>query len=134
MDNSNTDPQKVKLAIRGLLVFIAFLLIIIFLKVNENELPWKFYTVWVRTESPYLLKEGSPIICNQVEIGFVKNIEKKDNIHIVEANLKRKYKIPKQGLDLKIISPSKDIEAAIKVDIGEIKNPYLQKGDILDIR
>ncbi len=130
MKNSNNDPQKVKFAKTGFFVFIIFLLSIILIKTNQNRLPWKYYTISIHSPNENVLAIGDKVICNNVEIGYIKDI----NQTIYQTRLKRKFKIPKEDIQLDVLRDSTSNQPYIQVTIGEIKKPYLVSGDLIKIQ
>ncbi len=131
MKKSNTDPQRVKYTIRGLIIFIFFVSTVILIKVNQDRIPWKFYHITIQVEDTKRIERGSPIICNQVEIGLIDDIDFHKGFAILHVDIKRKYNIPKKDIILSIETDSKKNEDFIKMEIGKIQKPYLEDGDII---
>ncbi len=122
--------EKKRYTKMGLIAILVLIFTIVFLNITRETMPWKYYTVYIQSKDIKGLQKGSPIFCNNAQVGSIQKIELKDNYILMTSTISRKYKLP-TNLTIRMKMDKIKKRELLTISVGTFEPPFLSPKDTI---
>lgn len=130
MSKENKDPKQAQYSKLGIIITVVFVTLVIILNLGKDNLPWKFYSVYIEVQQAGNLKVGSAIFNQDSQIGYIKEIDITKQPLILHAKLKQKTRLPNAAKGT-IRQDDYKKQDFIDIIVNDWEAPLLMDGDTI---
>ena len=130
MSKERKELEQKRYSKIGIIVAAIFIALVIILNIGKDNLPWKFYSIYIEMPQIGNLKEGSAIFNQGSQIGYIKKIEITAETFILHSKFKQKTRLPRAASG-KILQDDYKKQDFIEITVSDWESPLLVDGDTI---
>ncbi|MGK0388971.1 MAG: ABC-type transporter Mla subunit MlaD [Maribacter sp.] len=131
MSKENKDPNQKQYSKLGIIIAVIFIILVIALNFGKDNVPGKFYSIYIEMPQIGNLKEGSAVFNQGSQIGYIKSIEMTNKKFILHSKLKQKTRLPAAASG-QIVQDDYKKQDFLEITVSDWGSPLLEEGDTID--